>query len=39
MLVMLRKARKQRDRKRCARKNAKHQAKNRKRRLRLAGER
>lgn len=35
MLIFLKKAKKFRDRTRCARKNAKHQAKNRTRRLRL----
>ncbi|GEM_PF-3379071 len=37
MLILLKKARRQRDRKRCARKNAKHKAKNKGRHLRLAG--
>ena len=37
MLIMLKKSRRLRDRKRCVRKNAKHQAKNRGRRLRIAG--
>lgn len=36
MLVMLKKARKVRDRKRCTRKNAKHRAKNKIRHQRLA---
>lgn len=36
MLIMLKKARRLRDRKRCTRKNAKHQAKNRVRHQRLA---
>jgi hypothetical protein len=35
MMLFLRKAKKYRDRKRCSRKNAKHQAKNRVRRARV----
>lgn len=35
MLIMLRKAKKVRDRSRCSRKNAKHKAKNRRRHARL----